>query len=495
MGTIINTLHTLQAHHQTEQLRIEQLQKEQHEKLASIRKSRAEALAKVEEADRILADANEKLQAISKRAITELGQYAQPPAKIKLCLMATCDLLGFGTNLEYDKLKKLLVTNNFPRMMGRFDPTTITPLELNRLDVLYLSKPEFTVEQMKRASEVCGVLTNWLLSLRMVCKFCQDVGVVQLRTELAALETVCNGGGGLEDGVDLGPESLMMNAAARVSSSDFILTRIGDCFGDVIAEYCLMQILNYNRRTHDMKSWQNDKKWVGQASLVKYKTMKDHVVGIMGGSGNIGLAIANLLQSVGCTVHGLTNNNRKTQTTDVHKGGNVTWFAAKSGELLPFLQSGLTVLINCLPSTPDTTGLLSRDLLDQAYGSQSHHIPPLFVNVGRGDVLSSCDLIAVLQQGLFSGAALDVFEDEPLPADNPVWACQVGKAKETSSSSSCNEEGVNVNENKNSVIITPHVAGTSASVIPEIVALCRKNFLAFTNKQPLSFVVDVERGY
>ena len=108
---------------------------------------------------------------------------------MKLCLTATCDLLGFGEKLEYRTLKKLLVKENFPRKMGNFDPTTITQKELDRIDRLYLSLPEFTVRHMKNASLVRGVLTNWLPSIRTVCKFCQDVGVQEQRKELADLET------------------------------------------------------------------------------------------------------------------------------------------------------------------------------------------------------------------------------------------------------------------------------------------------------------------
>jgi len=62
---------------------------------AAIRESRAEVMAKMEEANRILADANEKLERISKWGITELGHYSKPLDLIKLCLTATCDLMGF----------------------------------------------------------------------------------------------------------------------------------------------------------------------------------------------------------------------------------------------------------------------------------------------------------------------------------------------------------------------------------------------------------------
>lgn len=442
----------------------------QAERNSELMREREAKLAKVREADRILADANAKVRSMKKRDLTELGRYAHPPPLVQLCLTATCDLLGFGENLEYGLLKKLLVKENFPKKMGNFDPTTITQKELDRLDKLYLTLPEFTVKHMKNASLVCGILANWLLSLRTVCKFCRDVGVQELRKELAELQmnsftSLGNLHSMSEDGDGNGGET--------TKSGEFVLTKIGDCFGDVIAEYCLMQILNWSRQAHEMKTRQNEKIWSVQATSRKYRRIKDHVVGILGGSGNIGLVISNLLHGFGCQMHGLANKAR----TDLPEE-KVTWFAADSEELLPFLQSGLSVLINCLPSTPDTAGFLSHDLLDEAYGSESSCSPPLFINVGRGNVISSSDLVAVLEQGLFSGAALDVFEEEPLPVDSPLWACKVGES-----------------ESENSVIITPHVAGTSESVVPEIVALCKKNLLAFTNKEELSFVVDVARGY
>jgi len=67
-------------------------------------------------------------------------------------------------------LKKLLVEENFARKMGNFDPTIVIQMKLDRLDPTYLSLPELKVDQTKSASEVCVVLANWLLTLRMVCK-------------------------------------------------------------------------------------------------------------------------------------------------------------------------------------------------------------------------------------------------------------------------------------------------------------------------------------
>jgi len=126
---------------------------------------------------------------------------------------------------------------------------------MERLDGAYLTLPEFTVERMKRSSEVCGVLTGWLLSLRTVCRIRQDSGVEDLQKELDNLRTTK---AAVDDDADVD------DWKRTVLPCDFTLTNIGEHFGDAVAEYCLMQILNRNRRAHEMITWQSEKKWYGQ---------------------------------------------------------------------------------------------------------------------------------------------------------------------------------------------------------------------------------------
>ena len=79
VNSLLPVIHTRIIQRHADRLRIKQLTQERKEKLAAIRQSGAEVMAKVEQADRVLADANRKLQAVSKRALTELGQYSKPP--------------------------------------------------------------------------------------------------------------------------------------------------------------------------------------------------------------------------------------------------------------------------------------------------------------------------------------------------------------------------------------------------------------------------------
>jgi glyoxylate/hydroxypyruvate reductase A len=83
---------------------------------------------------------------------------------------------------------------------------------------------------------------------------------------------------------------------------------------------------------------------------------------------------------------------------------------------LPDLLQNCDYIINLLPSTSDTTGLLNGDMLKHCAQKQ-----PVFINVGRGTVIKEKDLVNALSREWLSAAILDVFETEPLPASSVLW--------------------------------------------------------------------------
>lgn len=117
-----------------------------------------------------------------------------------------------------------------------------------------------------------------------------------------------------------------------------------------------------------------------------------------------------------------------------------------------------------LPQTPETVGLFDRD--------RFAHMRPdgYFINVGRGAVVVLDDLVAALRAGTFAGAALDVFEIEPLPRDHPLWAME-------------------------NVIITPHTAGYAPSVAGRYLTVLIENLTRFSEGRPLLNEVDKSRWY
>ena len=96
----------------------------------------------------------------------------------------------------------------------------------------------------------------------------------------------------------------------------------------------------------------------------------------------------------------------------------------------------------------------------------------LLLNVGRGTIVDSAALCAALERGKLAGAALDVTDPEPLPADHPLW------------------------KQKNAVI-TPHVSGGFhlQETHERIIRIMAENLRAFCTGAPLRNVVDFETGY
>jgi phosphoglycerate dehydrogenase-like enzyme len=92
------------------------------------------------------------------------------------------------------------------------------------------------------------------------------------------------------------------------------------------------------------------------------------------------------------------------------------------------------------------------------------------INIARGGVVDEPALIAALAGGHLGGAGLDVFAQEPLPADSPLWDMP-------------------------NVIITPHVAASSERYMLRVEDLVCDNMRRFLDGKPLRNVVDVERGY
>ena len=126
------------------------------------------------------------------------------------------------------------------------------------------------------------------------------------------------------------------------------------------------------------------------------------------------------------------------------------------------------IVIGCLPNTRETAGLLTAERLHAMKAGA------VLVNVGRGSLAGTDDLVSALQDGHLGGAALDVFETEPLPADCPLWDME-------------------------NVLLTPHIAGpsfgSSADVQNTIWHICMDNLERYLTGNPLKNVVNRSEGY
>ncbi|XP_046576990.1 glyoxylate/hydroxypyruvate reductase B-like [Haliotis rubra] len=138
---------------------------------------------------------------------------------------------------------------------------------------------------------------------------------------------------------------------------------------------------------------------------------------------------------------------------------------AQPCDLLELLSS-CDFLVNILPSTPETRGLLSGDVLSHCRKK------PLFINVGRGDIIDDESLLSALRRGWLSGAVLDIFTEEPLSRDSPLWG-------------------------ERDVVITPHVSNQSDCMdsYKKLASMFLANYNRYLNGQALENVVNIDRGY
>ena len=116
-------------------------------------------------------------------------------------------------------------------------------------------------------------------------------------------------------------------------------------------------------------------------------------------------------------------------------------------------------LVIAAPHTPHTEGLFDLERIGRMKRSAC------LINIGRGVIVKLDALVEALQQGLIAGAALDVYEQEPLPAEHPLWGMD-------------------------NVILTPHVAGFSPRIAERHLGVVLDNVRRFAAGQPLSNVVD-----
>jgi len=173
------------------------------------------------------------------------------------------------------------------------------------------------------------------------------------------------------------------------------------------------------------------------------------------GLGAIGQAVADRMTALGAHVAGV---RRKAPA----HAGSVRQVVGP--DRLTDVLPGADIVVVCAPHTPETRGLIGAAEIE---AMPSHAI---LINVSRGQLIDERALMTALRDGTIAGAALDVFVDEPLPADSPFWAME-------------------------NVLITPHTSGFRPDHWDAATALFAENLRRFESGQPLRNVVDKKAGY
>jgi phosphoglycerate dehydrogenase-like enzyme len=192
-----------------------------------------------------------------------------------------------------------------------------------------------------------------------------------------------------------GVESIL---AAKWGNPDMILTNGRGTFGPNISEHVLGLMLSFNRGLHLARDQQNQKIWQPRLPI-PFRELTDSTVGILG-YGDIGRHVAKRLAGFDCKVLGF----RQHPSDDTFGIDDFDQFLSR-----------FDYLVCALPETPKTIGFLHRERLQRL---PRHAI---MINVGRGSLIPTDDLIVALEEKWIAGAALDVTSPEPLPVDSPLW--------------------------------------------------------------------------
>ncbi len=169
---------------------------------------------------------------------------------------------------------------------------------------------------------------------------------------------------------------------------------------DLMNEYILAQVLQHHRHLPAYAAAQRACRWDKRMPV----PARDRRVGFLG-FGAMAAPAAKLLARVGFDVAAWARRPRADAPVPVFHGG------AGLSELLARSQ----ILVNLLPLTHQTESIIDARLLAQLPRGAA------LVNVGRGEHVVDEDLMAALDSGQLSGATLDVFRQEPLPVDDPLW--------------------------------------------------------------------------
>jgi glyoxylate/hydroxypyruvate reductase len=219
-----------------------------------------------------------------------------------------------------------------------------------------------------------------------------------------------------------------------------------------MSDYVVAHVTMHHRLYTRFRADQRERRW----RQFYPPSASETTVGILG-LGVLGQDAARRLKPLGFTLRGWSRTPKALE--------GVMGFAG-AGEFDAFL-AGTDILVNLLPLTPDTTGILNYETFSKLRRDRLQGGPAI-INAARGGHQREADIVRALQDGTLGAASLDVFEVEPLPQDSPLWDIE-------------------------NCYVTPHIAAISdeKSGVRYFSQILRDHLIG----KPLINVVDRDRGY
>lgn len=235
-------------------------------------------------------------------------------------------------------------------------------------------------------------------------------------------------------------------------ASPVLVSNARGAYAPPLAEFAVFAILFFYKRARRMLAQQQARRW----EQFEVEALAGKVLAVVG-YGGVGSACARAARRLGMRIHALRRHPERRER------GVERMFAPAQ---LPEMLAGADVVLAAAPLTPETRHLLSASAFAAMKPSA------VFINLGRGPVVDEAALIAALRQRQIAGAALDVFEHEPLAPDSPLW-------------------------DFDNLLLSPH--STDRTLHPnwtEVGMRCfLQNWRRFRAGQPLLTLVDKSAGY
>jgi phosphoglycerate dehydrogenase-like enzyme len=241
-------------------------------------------------------------------------------------------------------------------------------------------------------------------------------------------------------------------------TSDVVVTNARDVNGPVVAEqvmaliFALAKELHQAARFQQKHIWGQERMWQGRP---RPREVAHATLGLIG-LGSIGRQVAKHAAGLGMRVIAVREHPAAARPEGIEEV-----FAPFQLDTL-LAQSDYVVLAT--PLTPATRGLMNASRIARMKPDAC------LINVGRGPLVDEVALADALRQHTIGGAALDVFEKEPLPQDSPLWDLE-------------------------NLLITPHTAGMTEKLWERHYRLISANLGRYLRREPLLAVVDKQKGY
>jgi phosphoglycerate dehydrogenase-like enzyme len=253
-----------------------------------------------------------------------------------------------------------------------------------------------------------------------------------------------------------------------IMQGDVHITTVSGIHATPIAEYAFASILAHRWRVPLWTHCQREHEWPeGRWKLYARPELRESTLGIIG-YGRIGREVGRLGQAFGMRVlalrrsAGSSKKGYSIENTGDPEGAIPERFYP--ADALHEMLAECDYVVVALPLTPATLGFLGegelRAMKPTAY----------LVNIARGPIVDEGALVRALREGWIAGAGLDVFEQEPLPSDSPLWDLE-------------------------NALISPHVAGFTPRYDERAAAVFSKNLARYLEGERLLNLVDKSAGY